>query len=32
MEFKNVPNLRLKGTTFDATHLNNFITEGHVCG
>lgn len=28
---KNVPNLKLKGDTFDASHLSQFILEDQVC-
>lgn len=29
-DFKNVPNLKLKGETFDAAHLSQFVIEDQV--
>lgn len=30
LSFKNVPNIRLKGNTFDASHLDAFIVDDNV--
>jgi len=30
MEFKNVPNIRLRGHTFDAAHLSHFVSHDQI--